>query len=155
MGRSPPARRHSVQRDHACERSHFVVDPGAGDEPRPFRAVDLPVATTDIVTSCAGDDELLELQRRPGLVTYSDLVPTRGHRGERDAHEWWEQVRAGADDVRRDVTVQPPRERHETVWARQLTEAFPAVYRFSPLDADSSEVVDEIVDLASTRMSIS
>ncbi len=144
----------SVSRDHAYERSYFVVDLGAGEPPRPFRTVELPVATTAVVTSRAGNDKLLEPQKRPGLVTYTNLVLTRGLRGERDLYEWWEQVCAGDDDVRRNVTVQLNDERRQTVWAWQFTDAFPAAYRFSVLDADSSDAVDEIVELAFTRMSV-
>lgn len=144
----------TVPRDHAYERSYFLVDLGAGDEPRPFHTVDLPVATTDVVTTRSGNAKLPEPERRPGLVTYTNLVLTRGLRGETDLSEWWDQVRAGVDDVRRRVNVQLLDERREPVWTWSFTEAFPAAYRFSQLDADSSDVVDEIIELAFTRMSI-
>jgi len=144
----------TVQRDHAYERSYFVVDLGASDEPKPFHNVDLPVATTDVVTTRAGNDKLLEPQKRPGLVTYTNLVLTRGLRGESELYDWWEQVRAGEEEVQRNVTVQLLDERRQAVWTWRFTDAFPAAYRFSPLDADSSDVVDEIVELAFTRMSV-
>jgi len=144
----------TITRDHAYERSYFTVDLGAGDRPRPFNHVELPVATTDVVTKRAGNDRLLEPEKRPGLVTYSNLVLTRGLRGETDLFEWWEQVRGGEEEVRRNVTVQLLDERRQTVWAWNFTDAFPAAYRFSALDADSSDVVDEVLELAFTRMSV-
>ena len=144
----------TIQRDHAYERSYFSVDLGDGDEQRPFRRVDLPVATTDVVTMRAGNDRVLEPQKRPGLVTYSNLVLARGLRGETDLYDWWEMVRVGDEDVRRNVTVQLLDERRQTVWAWRFSDAFPAAYRFSTLDADSSDVVDEVLELAFTRMAV-
>jgi phage tail-like protein len=142
-----------VIRDHAYERSYFLVDLG-GDGPSPFRTVELPVATTDVVVTRSGNDKVLEPQKRPGLVTYSNLVLTRGLAGRTDLFEWWEQVRVGEPDVRRSVTVSLTDERHDTVWTWRFTDAFPAAYRFAPLDADSSQPVDEILELAFTRMTI-
>lgn len=83
-------------------------------------------------------------------------MPTnvRTSRCETDLFDWWEQVRAGDEYVRRTVTVQPLDERRQTVWAWRFTDAFPAAYRFSPLDADSSDLVGEILELAFTRMAI-
>jgi phage tail-like protein len=144
----------TVLRDHAYEGSYFLVELGGGAEPSPFRSVELPVAMTDVVVSRSGNDKVLEPQKRPGLVTYSNLVLRRGLAGRTDLFEWWEQVRSGERDVQRDVTVSLTDERHETVWAWRFTGAFPAAYRFSSLDADSSDLVDEILELAFTRMSI-
>jgi phage tail-like protein len=144
----------TVQRDHAYERSYFLVDLGGGDQASPFRAVELPVATTDVVVSRSGTDRTVEPQKRPGLVTYSNLVLVRGLAGGTDLFEWWEEMRAEADDVRRDVTVSLTNERHETVWTWRFTDAFPAVYRFSALDAASSDLVDEVLELTFSRMSI-
>lgn len=143
-----------VQRDHAYERSYFVVDLGNGEEPSPFTSVELPVATTDVITSRAGNDKVLEPQQRPGLVSYSNLVLTRGLDGRTDLLEWWTQVRGGDPDVHRSVAVTLLDERRDTVWRWEFTGAFPAAYRFSTLDADSSQPVDEIFELAFTRMSI-
>jgi phage tail-like protein len=143
-----------VVRDHAYERSYFLVDLGGGAEPASFRSVELPVATTDVVESRSGNDKVLETQKRPGLVTYSNLVLTRGLAGRTDLVEWWDQVRSGERDVQRDVTVTLTNERHEPVWAWRFTQAFPAAYRFSALDAAGSDVVDEIIELTFTRMSI-
>jgi len=143
-----------IFREHPYERSYFVVDLGYGDEPRPFRHVELPIASTDVISARAGNDKLLEPQKRPGLVTYSNLVLTRGLRGVTDLFEWWEQVRNGDDDVHRDVTVALLDEKHQTVWAWRFSQAFPAAYRFSPLDADCSDPVDEVIELAFTRMSV-
>ncbi len=143
-----------VVRDHAYERSYFLVDLAGGAEPTSFRSVELPVATTDVVESRSGNDKVLETQKRPGLVTYSNLVLTRGLAGRTDLVEWWEQVRSGERDVQRDVRVTLTDERHEPVWTWRFTQAFPAAYRFSPLDAASSDLVDEILELTFTRMSI-
>ena len=144
----------TVHRDHAYEGSYFLVDLGGGDGSTAFRSVELPVASTDVVTSRSGTDRTVEAQKRPGLVSYSNLVLVRGLTGRTDLFEWWEQMRAGAADVRRDVTVSLTDERHDAVWTWRFTDAFPAVYRFSALDADGSDLVDEVLELAFSRMSI-
>lgn len=141
-----------IQRDHAFERSYFLVD--LGDGAAPFRSVELPVATTDIVVSRSGTDRTVEPQKRPGLVGYTNLVLVRGLTGRTDLYDWWEQVRAGDDEVRRGVTVSLTDERHQPVWTWRFSDAFPAVYRFSALDADSSELVDEVLELTFSRMSV-
>lgn len=144
-----------MQRDHAYERSYFLVDLGQGDGTTPFRLVELPVATTDVIASRSGNDKVLEQQKRPGLVTYTNLVLHRGLAGRTDLLEWWYQVRDGEPDVARDVTVTLRDERQDAVWIWKFTRAFPAAYRFSPLDADSSEPVEEVLELAFERMSVS
>lgn len=144
----------TVFRDHPYERSYFQVDLGNGSEPAAFESVVLPVATTDLVSVRSGNDKRLEPNLRPGLVTYSNLVLIRGLRGLTDLVEWWEQVRSGDDNVARDVTVDLLDEQHQRVWTWQFQGAFPAAYRFSPLDATCSDAVDEILELAFTRMSI-
>lgn len=141
-----------IQRDHAFERSYFLVD--LGDGAVPFRVVELPVATTDVVVSRSGSDRTVEPQKRPGLVGYSNLVLVRGLTGRTDLYDWWEQMRAGDDDVRRNVSVSLTDERHEPVWTWRFSDAFPAAYRFSTLDADSSELVDEVLELTFSRMSV-
>lgn len=143
-----------TQRDHAYERSFFLVDLGDGSDASPFRCVELPIATTDVVVSRSGTDRTVEPQKRPGLVTYSNLVLVRAVAGRTDLYEWWEQVRSGEADVRRNVTVTLTDERHEPVWTWRFSDAFPAVYRFSSLDADSSELVDEVLELTFSRLSI-
>jgi phage tail-like protein len=144
----------TVHRDHAYEGSYFLVDLSGGDGSTAFRSVELPVASTDVVMSRSGTDRTVEAQKRPGLVSYSNLVLVRGLTGRTDLFEWWEQMRAGAADVRRDVTVSLTDERHDAVWTWRFTDAFPAVYRFSALDADGSDLVDEVLELAFSRMSI-
>lgn len=144
----------TVLRDHSYERSYFHVDIGDDSGPSAFRTVQLPVATTDVVVSRSGNDKVLEPEKRPGLVTYSNLVLVRGLTGRTDLFEWWEQVRSGGTEARRDVAVSLTDERRETVWSWRFTNAFPAAYRFSALEADSSQPVNEILELAFTRMSI-
>ena len=144
----------TVQRDHAYEGAYFLVDLGGGDGSTAFRSVVLPVASTDLVVSRSGADRNLEVQKRPGLVTYSNLVLVRGLAGRTDLFDWWEQMRSGAADVHRDVTVTLTDERHDPVWTWRFTDAFPAVYRFSALDADGSDLVDEVLEVAFSRMSI-
>jgi phage tail-like protein len=142
-----------VERDHAYERSYFTVDLGDGAVAA-FREVALPVATTDVVVSRSGSDRTVEPRKRPGLVSYSNLVLVRGLTGRTELYDWWEQVRSGDADVGRNVTVSLTDERHEPVWTWRFTDAFPAVYRFSALDADGSELVDEVIELTFSRMSI-
>ena len=60
--------------------------------------------------------------------------------------------RGGDPSVDRDVRVKLLDATHQPVLTWRFRNAFPAVYRLSPLDASSSDVVEETVELAFDSM---
>lgn len=135
------------------EGSSFVVDLGAGDDTSIAR-VDLPVAVLDEVAHRSGNEKTTEPRKQPGLASYSHLVLHRGLTTNLDLWNWWEQARGGDPAVDRDVRVRLLDATAQPVLAWRFRNAFPAVYRLSPLDASSSDVVVETVELAFDTMDV-
>jgi phage tail-like protein len=88
----------------------------------------------------------------PGLAHYTHLVLSRGLTTDQSLWQWWASARAGDPGIDRDVVVtlldsaRAPRVR----W--KFRNAFPVVYRLTPLDATDSDVVTETVELAFDTM---
>jgi phage tail-like protein len=133
------------------EGSNFVVDLGAGDDTSISR-VDFPVAILDEVAYRSGNDKTAESRKQPGLASYSHLVLHRGLTTNPDRWNWWEQARNGDPAVDREVRVKLLDASHQAVLTWRFRNAFPAVYRLGPLDAASSDIVIETVELAFDSM---
>jgi phage tail-like protein len=133
------------------EGSNFIVDLGAGDDTSIAR-VDFPVALLDEVAYRSGNDKTAEPRKQPGLASYSHLVLHRGLTTNLDLWNWWELAREGDPTVDRDVRVRLLDAGRQPVLAWRFRNAFPAVYRLSPLDAASNDIVVETVELAFDSM---
>ena len=133
------------------EGSNFVVDLGAGDDTSIAR-VDLPVAMLDEVAYRSGNDTTVEPRRQPGLASYSHLVLHRGLSANLDLWNWWKQARSGDPAVDRDVRVRLFDATRQPVLTWRFRNAFPVVYRLSPLEAASSDAVIETIELAFDSM---
>lgn len=135
------------------EGSNFLVDFGAGDDTSIAR-VDLPVALLDEVAYRSGNDKANETRKQPGLASYSHLVLHRGLTTNADLWNWWEAARNGDPAVDREVRIKLLDATHQPVLAWRFRNAFPAVYRLSPLDAAASDAVIETVELAFDSMDL-
>lgn len=135
------------------EASNFIVDYGGAGGGTTFSHVDLPVAVLDEIAYRSGNDRANEPRKQPGLASYSRLVLTRGLTADLDLWNWWESTRNG-DGADRDVVVRLLDATGQLVLTWKFRNAFPAVYRVSPLDAASSDVVLETVELAFDTMDL-
>lgn len=135
------------------EGSNFIVD-FAGTDDASFSHVDLPVALLDEVAYRSGDDRANEPRKQPGLASYSHLVLSRGLTTNLDLWSWWEAARDGDPTVDRNVVVKLLDGTGQLVLTWKFRNAFPAVYRLSPLDAASSDPVIETVELAFDSMDV-
>jgi phage tail-like protein len=135
------------------EASNFVVDYGGASGATTFSHVDLPVAVLDEIAYRSGNDRANEPRKQPGVASYSHLVLTRGMTSDLDLWTWWESTRNG-DGADRDVVVRLLDGTGQLVMTWLFRNAFPAVYRVSPLDAASSEVVLETLELAFDTMDL-
>jgi phage tail-like protein len=135
------------------EASNFLVDYGGAGGATLFSHVDLPVAVLDEIAYRSGNDRANEPRKQPGLASYSHLVLTRGMTADLDLWTWWETTRngAGAD---RDVVVRLLDGTGQLLLTWMFRNAFPAVYRVSPLDAASSDALLETLELAFDTMDI-
>ncbi|WP_457254714.1 phage tail protein [Pedococcus sp. P5_B7] len=135
------------------EGSNFIVD-FAGTDDASFSHVDLPVALLDEVAYRSGDDRANEPRKQPGLASYSHLVLSRGLTANLDLWNWWEAARNADPAVDRTVVVKLLDGTGQLVLTWKFRNAFPAVYRLSPLDAASSDLVIETVELAFDSMDV-
>lgn len=135
------------------EAANFVVDFGGASGAASFSRVELPVAVLDEIAYRSGNDRANEPRKQPGLASYSRLVLTRGLTADLDLWNWWESTRNG-DGADRDVVVRLLDATGQLVLTWKFRNAFPAVYRVSPLDAASSDVVLETVELAFDTMDL-
>jgi phage tail-like protein len=133
------------------EGSNFVVDIAAGDDAS-FSRVELPLAVVDEVAYRSGNDKTNETRKQPGLASYSHLVLSRGLTTNLDLWNWWETARNGDAAVDRDVVVKLLDSTRQLVMIWRFRNAFPVVYRLSPLDAAASDLVVETVELAFDSM---
>lgn len=135
------------------EGSNFIVD-FAGTEDASFSHVDLPVALLDEVAYRSGNEKANEPRKQPGLASYSHLVLSRGLTTNLDLWTWWESARNGDPAVDRNVVVRLLDGTGQPVLSWKFRNAFPAVYRVSPLDAAASDLVIETVELAFDSMDV-
>ncbi|KRF28486.1 phage tail protein [Phycicoccus sp. Soil802] len=135
------------------EGSNFLVD-FAGTDDASFSHVDLPVALLDEVAYRSGDDKANEPRKQPGLASYTHLVLSRGLTTNLDLWNWWEAARNGDPTVDRNVVVRLLDGTGQLVLTWKFRNAFPAVYRLSPLDAAASDLVVETVELAFDSMDV-
>jgi phage tail-like protein len=135
------------------EGSNFIVD-FAGADDASFSRIDLPVALLDEIAYRSGNDKANEPRKQPGLASYSHLVLSRGLTANLDLWNWWEAARNGDPTVDRNVAVKLLDGTGQLVLTWRFRNAFPAVYRLSPLDAASSDIVLETVELAFDSMDV-
>lgn len=117
-----------------------------------FSKVELPQAVVDEVAHRSGTDKTSASRKAPGLSHYSHLVLTRGLTTDLELWRWWTAARDGDPSVDRDVTVRLLDATRSPVLSWRFHNAFPVVYRVTPLDAASSDAVLEAVELAFDAM---
>jgi phage tail-like protein len=129
------------------EGSNFSVDLGDGVA-HSFSRVELPVATLDEVAYRSGADKSAEAHKQPGGASYTHLVLSRGLTTDLSLWSWWKAARDGESGIDRAVvvTLLDPTRQPRLRW--HLRNAFPVVYRLSPLDTSNGDVVVETVELA-------
>jgi phage tail-like protein len=133
------------------EGSNFSVDLGDGVA-HSFSRVELPVAVLDEVAYRSGADKSAEPRKQPGRASYTHLVLSRGLTTDLSLWTWWEAARDGDTGIDRAVvvTLLDPTRQPRLRW--RFRNAFPVVYRLSPLDTSSGDVVVETVELAFDSM---
>ena len=112
------------------------------------------MAVLDEVAYRSGNDKANEPRKQPGLASYSHLVLSRGLTTNLDLWNWWEAARNGDPAVDRNVVVKLLDGTLQLALTWKFRNAFPAVYRLSPLDAASSDLVIETVELAFDSMDV-
>lgn len=135
-----------VTRDDPFGRFNFLVEiegvPRAG-----FTEVEGLAAETDVIEYREGADPTNSARLLPGLTRHPRVVLRRGFSGDASLFEWWKSVRDGAPD-RRAVSIVLLDEKREPVARWSLRRAWPTKYDGPALNAKTSEVALETLELA-------
>ena len=137
----------AVYRDYPYGNAQFSVEIG-GIEEAAFEQVLLPELAISVVEYRDGGDAERAVRKAPGPASFGSLVLKRGFAGSLTLYQWWLETMQGEGNARRDVTVSLLDEERNPVARWRLSNAFPARYTFSPLDAMDGSVLVECLELA-------
>ena len=144
----------AVQRDRPYGNYNFLVDLGDGAKGG-FSEVLVPEVSIDVIEYREGGDPESGAHKIPGRAHYSNVTLKRGIAGGLNLYQWINDVRNGNVRAARTVTIQLQNEdRTDIVWTWKLFRAWPARYRFSPLEAKGKDVMIEILELAVERVEV-
>jgi phage tail-like protein len=101
----------------------------------------------DVIEYREGADASSGARKIPGRVRYGNVTLGRGLTDSRDLYDWWSAVASGKADRRAAAIVLLDGERNP-VRRWTLREAWPARYAVSALDAGTSGLVIETLELA-------
>ena len=118
-----------------------------GGEPAAFSTVVLPTIEIDVVEYRDGTDRTNQPRQVVGLTKYTNLVLKRGVVSSPDLWDWFNAVRQGTLD-RRTVVVTLLSEERSPVMVWKLRRCLPIKYVGPTLNADSSDVAIEEIELA-------
>jgi phage tail-like protein len=112
-------------------------------------------ATFRSVSGLAAEAEVIEFRqlggshsiKLPGRIRYPNVILRRGLTTSRDLWDWWETVRDGAIQ-RRTVLIAVLDDAGQPVLRWRLSEAWPAKWELSELDASKNEIAIESLELA-------
>lgn len=124
-----------------------------GIEDAGFREVLMPSATIDVIEYREGGEAACSIRKLPGRVHFDNLVLRRGLTESNSLFEWWRAVCEGGQD-RRNVVVTLLDAAGDVVKRFGFLRSLPARYEAPLLDASSSDVALETLELAFEGMTI-
>jgi len=146
----------AVLRAHPYGNQHFLVDLGAGNAgpEAAFCEVVIPGISIDVIEYRTGSSKETGVQKLPGLARYPDVTLRRGILGSLDLYNWINDVRNGASNVARTVTIQLLSEDRTPVLTWKFLRAWPAKYSGPTLDAKGTDIAMEELVLSYERLEI-
>jgi phage tail-like protein len=144
----------AVLRAHPYGNQHFLVDLGAGNAgpEAAFCEVIIPGISIDVIEYRTGSSKESGVQKFPGLARYPDITLRRGILGSLDLYSWINDVRNGASNAARTVTIQLLSEDRTPVLTWKFLRAWPAKYSGPILDAKGTDIAIEELVLAYERL---
>jgi phage tail-like protein len=112
-----------------------------------FKEVSGLDGSIEVIEYREGADLSAATRKIPGLAKYANVVLRRGLTDSRDLYDWWNAIVSGRGDRRAASVVLLDAERNP-VRRWNLRAAWPARYAVSTLDAATSGVVVETLELA-------
>lgn len=145
----------AVRRDQPYPGMNFLVDIGDGtDGPDAgVQEVVFPEARLHVVEYRTGNAPENDVRKIHTLSKYTNLTLRRGALGSLNWYNWWNEVRNGAQNTARSVTITLLSEdRSQIVLAWRFLRARPVNFQFSALNALAPEVLTESLELAFERI---
>jgi phage tail-like protein len=112
-----------------------------------FQEVSGLEGSIDVIEYREGADLSPAARKLPGIVRYANVTLERGLTESRDLYEWWHAVASGKPDRRSAAIILLDRERNP-VRRWLLRETWPVRYAISSLDAGTSALAIEALELA-------
>jgi phage tail-like protein len=144
----------AVLRAHPYGNQRFLVDLGAGNTgpEAAFCEVVIPGISIDVIEYRTGGSKESGVQKLPGLARYPDVTLRRGILGSLDLYNWINDVRNGASNAARTVTIQLLSEDRTPVLTWKFLRAWPAKYSGPALNAKGTDIAIEELVLAYERL---
>jgi phage tail-like protein len=145
-------------RERPYSQFNFLVDLGTGDTESPqagFQEVSGLGMEINIAEYRNGNEKDNAPRKITGTYKVPDVTLKRGVIGSLDLYEWLDQIRTGAQDALRTVTIQLQNEDHSGIvqeW--KLTNTRPIKYTGPSLNAKGTDVAIEELVLASERIDL-
>ena len=145
----------AVLRANPYGNQNFLVELGTGSGPESgFCEVVIPGISVDAIEYRTGSDKQNAVRKLPGLAHYGDVILRRGIIGSLDLYNWINDVRNGAANSRRNVSIQLLAEDRTPVLTWKLYNAWPSKYTGPALNAKGTDVAMEELVLAYERLEI-
>ena len=136
----------AIFKNHPYAGFNFTVTVEGG-QAAAFATVILPTIEIDVVEYREGGERTNQPRQVVGLTKYTNLVLKRGVVGSPDLWTWFDAVRQGTID-RRDVAVVLLNEERSPMMLWRLRRCLPIKYVGPTLNAGSSDVAIEEMELA-------
>jgi phage tail-like protein len=140
----------ATYRDTPYSSYNYLVDLGVNPPDSilgGFSEVSLPEMRLDVIEYRLGNSKENAVVKLPGLTRYTNLALKRGLVGSLDLFEWISQAAAGDSSAQRTVRVILLDEQHNPAMTWVFSQAFPVSYSFSDLQANTSQVLVERLEL--------
>jgi phage tail-like protein len=137
---------------------NFVVDLGTGADESVtggVMQVQLPEARIDVLEYRNGSEKANNPRQLQALSRYSPLILRRGLLGSLDWYAWWNDVRNGDVNAKRNITLQLLTEdRSNVVMTWRFLRARPSNWHVSTLDALNAGTLIESLEIVIERMEV-
>ncbi|MBS1516756.1 MAG: phage tail protein [Bacteroidetes bacterium] len=135
-----------------CPSYHFQVDWGGSRTG--FTEVSGLDINIDVINYREGVNPSETSSKIPGLISYSNIVLKRPiRRNDNEFFEWINTKKLGTVE-RRDITIKLLNEDHSPVVVWKVKNSFPVKYSGPVLEANTSEIAMEILELAHEGLSV-
>ena len=131
---------------------HFIVQWG-GNQIGFTEVTGLDI-NIEVIEYRSGSSPVQSVTKMPGLIKYSNITLKRGIvKGDTDFFKWINTIQQSTVE-RRDVVISLLNENHEPVMTWKARNAFPVKYSGPDLNAESSDVAIETLELAHEGLSL-